>query len=463
MKMKKTLAMLLAGILTTMSLAGCGGKKAADGVTEFTIGNAPTSAQASYDNYMKKVDEFNAAHPEYKMLTSDYTYDTKNFAAKAAGGTLPTTYVSHFTEIGMISQNGYCADIAPYMEELGLIESYNPDILNVVRGENGEIWGLPHEAYCQGLTVNKKLFKEAGLVNDDGTVKFPKSWDELSEFAKQIKDKTGQAGFVIPTTDNCGGWHFINVAWSYGTKFMEQDKDGKWKATFNSPEFKKACEWLYDLRWNKDAVYTDKTAIAVADIAQIFGANQAGMMLYNPPTSVLTNTYGMTPKDIACGRLPEGPAGRYAQSGGSVVFFNADATPEQIRGALKWYIEKGGWNTEVTDETLARSEEGLKNSIEQKDIILDRPEAFPKFIEYEGRDKELELQKKYMNIEPKDYDDYFSFEDVKVTPEEPVCCQELYAVMDGIIQEIMTNQNVNLDELIKTAVNDFQSNHLDNL
>ena len=62
-----------------------------------------------------------------------------------------------------------------------------------------------------------------------------------------------------------------------------------------------------------------------------------------------------------------------------------------------------------------------------------------------------------------DYEDYASFKDVTVRPEETACCQQLYAVLDGAIQAVLTDENANIDQLTKTAVNDFQKNHLDKL
>ena len=86
----------------------------------------------------------------------------------------------------------------------------------------------------------------------DGTSKQPKDWMELVEFAKIIKHKTGKAGFIIPTTNNCGGWFFTNIAWSFGTDFMEQREDDTWEATFNTPETIEALQFIKDLKWKYD-------------------------------------------------------------------------------------------------------------------------------------------------------------------------------------------------------------------
>jgi len=54
------------------------------------------------------------------------------------------------------------------------------------------------------MYLNLELFEKAGLMNPDGTPKYPKTWDELAKFAKIIKDKTGSAGFCLLAKDNAG-------------------------------------------------------------------------------------------------------------------------------------------------------------------------------------------------------------------------------------------------------------------
>lgn len=77
--------------------------------------------------------------------------------------------------------------------------------------------------------------------------------------------------------------------------------------------------------------------------------------------------------------------------------------------------------------------------------------------------QEKEAVAEYVNINPDDYKDYYEFEGVTLKPEEPQCCQQLYSVLDSCIQEVITNENADCAELIKTAANDFQKNHLDKM
>lgn len=461
MKVKKLLSIALAAVLSATVLAGCGEKK--DEKVSITLGNAPVEGQAGYDGYMKGLEKFRAAHPDWNVESSSFVYDVKSFMVKAAAKKLPTTWWAPFTEITTIPSAGYCADISKNIKEVGLDKILNPEIMKILTGDNGEIWGLPKQPYAQGLHVNKKLFKEAGLVNEDGTVKAPQTYEEMAQYAKTVKEKTGVAGFAIPAINNCGGWHLMNIAWSYGTEFMKQDKDDKWQAAFDTDEFKSAVQWLYDMKWKYDAM-SNETALDQAGLYKTFGTEQAAMMFACPPVNELSTKYDMPIEDIACVSMPGGPKGRYAQTGGSIIMFNPDASDAEINAALTYYIEQGGFGTEITEESLATSEEYLKEDLERGKILLPSQSSVMNVcINRNGEDKLAALKDKYSNVDLKDYEDYFDFGKVTLKEEEPVCAQELYAVLDNIVQEVLTNKNANIEELIKTAVSDFQNNSLNNL
>lgn len=453
---KQIFAKMAAAVIILGTVAGCG--QTQKGVS-ITIGNWPTKEQSGYETVQKNLDMFKSKHSDWKVKTSEYVYDTKSFTTMAAGGRLPTVWAAPFTEIDLISKAGYCADISKNIKEMGMDKIINPDLLKLVTGKNGEIWGLPHNAYAQGLTINKKLFKEAGLVNEDGSVKIPQDYDELAEFAGIVREKTGQAGFVIPTMNNQGGWNFMNIAWSYGTEFMKQKSDGTWKATFDSDEFKNSLKWLYDMKWKYNA-FPEDTFIDHSKRMQYIGTYQAAMTIAAPVEQTLVTKYDMDKDDIVCTRLPKGPAGRFAQTGGAVEFFNAKESQENINAALTWYKE-GSFALEITPEQLEKSENSIKSSLESGRIVLPKS-AFPDFVNRKGEEKLNALYEKYSNIDKANYADYYSFEDVTLKAEEPVCCQQLYATIDGIIQEILTKKDVNIDNLVKTAANDFQNNYLNN-
>ena len=251
MKTKRILAAVLTMAMAAGVASGCsGGKnKAEDGKINITISDWPdTTNPTMQQRYADYVEQFKEKRPDVNIIQDTTVYaDAKTFQMKAAANQLPTMYQTHYTEIQQTIDSGYASDITEVLQERGLYDKMNPQLLELSRGKDKEVYALPTEAYMQGLTINKSLFKEAGLINPDGTVMIPDTYEQLAEYAKTIKEKTGKAGFAICTTNNCGGWQFMNIAWSYGVEFMKQKDDGKWEATFNTPECAEALQYIKDL------------------------------------------------------------------------------------------------------------------------------------------------------------------------------------------------------------------------
>lgn len=461
-KFQKSTAIGLCAVLLAAGLSGCNKSTEQTGEQEgkinISIGNWPDEtqpeAQAVREDQLEQMKE---KYPDINVIPDTYKYDTKTFTMKASANQLPTQYNTWFTEINKIIDAGYAADITDVMEQHGMTEALNPELLALMTDENGRIYGFPTDAYAQGLTINKAIFREAGLVNEDGSIMIPDTYDEVAEFSQTIREKTGKAGFVLPTTNNCGGWHFLNIAWSYGVDFMEQREDGTWEATFNTPEAVAALQYVKDLKWKYNA-FPDNTVIDQTEAEKIFATGQAAMLI-SAPSSNYSQKYGMNIDDIMIVRMPAGPAGRFAQMGGNLVMFSPTATPEQLDACFKW-LELTGYSVTLDEQGIANKEKNYQATLDQGGIVLDRS-AFQIWVDPERVEQETEIASKYTNVNPADYESYYAFEDVTLKPEEPVACQQLYAVLDGCIQEVITNENADCAALIETACHDFQVNHLD--
>ncbi len=86
--------------------------------------------------------------------------------------------------------------------------------------------------------------------------------------------------------------------------------------------------------------------------------------------------------------------------------------------------------------------------------------------ESEALKYEHELIDKYANSNPNHvrlYNEFVANCSAELQPEEPVCAQGLYGILDGCIQEVLTNKDADCKSLIEKANNDFQVNYLDNL
>ena len=364
-----------------------------------------------------------------------------------------------FTDVKANAKAGYLRDITEIMKKNGLDTALNDQMLDLVTYD-GKIYGIPDNAYAQGLEINLNLFEQAGLI-ENGKPKVPNTWQELAETAKVIREKTGKAGYALPTINNQGGWHFMNIAWSYGVEFMKQENDGSYTATFDSQEMRDALQYMYDLKWKYNAL-PDDIAIDKAGLESMFGSDEVAMMIADPPTQSLTTAYDMNIDAIYADRVPAGPSGRFAQMGGGIVVFSPEATDAQVEAALKWMKFRGKETPTITEEEKERQGKSYENDRSKNYIILPKQ---PMTIWKTGDryEEDIKLRAQYTNVKAENYENYLNMEDVTIKPEEPVCCQELYAILDKLIQEVFTNENANIDELVKTANNDFQVNHLDKM
>lgn len=462
MRGKKFLAMSMAAILALGALAGCGPKEetTSDGNVEIVIGlwPNPEANPESYETSMKNAEEFMQLYPNVTVKGDEYNYYPDTFAAKAEGGTLPTVFNAHFTEAKMMMDYEYVAPVTDELKKRGYMELMTPWILENI-SRDGEVYFLPDSMYTMGLIINMDLFEQAGLVEADGTPMAPESFDELAEVAKVITEKTGKAGFAFPTKENFGGWNFMNIAWSYGVDFMEEI-DGKWTATFDTQEFVDSLEYMRKLKW-EDGVMPVNTLVGNNDLLQMIATGEAAMTFGHPgQITSLTNTFDMDRNSIGFAKMPAGPKGRITQLGGGFRAFRNDATPEQISAVFDWLSFVGTVTPNFTDEEAAKYEEDLKIKDEKGELI-----GIQDVSVWNDKapvtQKKNEIIAKYMNVNENHIKLYNDKEGVELKPEEPVCAQNLYAMIDGLLQEVLNNKDADIAALVKQANIDFQKNYLD--
>ena len=141
------------------------------------------------------VDQFNEENPDIqiKPVFIPGSSIVSKIQTAALSGRTPALAISDIIKISLIEEAGQLVDLNPYiMEDNYNIEDFYKELL--IYGTKGdELVSLPVSSSNLGLFWNKELFEEAGL--DPQTP--PKTWEEVVEFGKIIKEKTGKNGHGI--------------------------------------------------------------------------------------------------------------------------------------------------------------------------------------------------------------------------------------------------------------------------
>lgn len=474
----KALTLTMVAGLLSLTLSGCGGTRAPEAGSTAPAASAATTASVSaeakpvtikvsnwpkpndeaqvtlYESYAAKMQE------KYSYITlerDEWGYDVSSFLPKAASGQLPTVYETFFTEADKIIKASYAADITALMKQYGFDKAINPDLLKMVE-RDGKYYGIPKDGYVMGLMYNVDLFKQAGLVDDKGVPKFPKTYEELAITAQTIKQKTGKAGFFLPTKNNQGGWMFMNIAWAYGAEF-ERQEEGKWKAVFNSPEAVAALQYVKDLKWKYDVLPANNLVDVNTDLFQMFGTGQIGMSFgLSDWGNLMVQSLKMSKDNLAMSAMPKGPAGNATLLGGGLYMFSPDATPEQLDAAFKW-LQVKGFSPQTNQESLDGLETYSKTSNEQG--LLVGPHGLRVWVNEDRIKAEQEIVDKYTNINVALFDDYMTNGSAGLHAEVPVNAQELYKALDVVIQSVMIDKNADPKALLDKAASDFQKDYLD--
>jgi multiple sugar transport system substrate-binding protein len=149
--------------------------------------------------------------------------------------------------------------------------AYYPHIVDTVTFK-GQQWGIPTAFSTKAIYWNKDLFTKAGL----DPAKPPTTWDELYADAKQIKDKTGIAGYGLPAKTMDNTMHqFMHYVYTNNGSVI--DADGK--ITLDSPQNLQALEFVKKL---VDVSEDGPSAYEQNDMTTLFSDGKVAMIEQGP-------------------------------------------------------------------------------------------------------------------------------------------------------------------------------------
>lgn len=446
--MKKLVALILT---LCLALTAC----SALAETTLKLGIYPedvdTAAVESHEFYLA---EFAKLLPDVVVEKAHYKYATDTFIPMAQAHTVPTIFETWFTEPPKLIKGKFVADITDILDGLGWTDKMNPSIRKLVSDENGRIYGVPRDGYSLGLMINAELFRDAGLVDADGIPTYPKTWEELAEYGKIIKEKTGSAGFCLLAQDNAGGWHFSNIAWCFGAKLQSQDADGKWTCDLNSKEAVAAMQYVYDLRYKYNILTADPTSENWGTGFTQLGTGACAMYIGATDAMNQIALNGLALEDFMYVGIPAGPGGAYSLFGGTPYCFSADATEDEIKAALT-YLEVMGKAPVLTDAAKAGLIADAKYRKENNIPVIDQ---FPCWVDEELNKARMDVVSEYSNVDQRMFAPFYAATTAEgnLHQEEPQETQLMYAELTKVLQAVVTEETVDIQALMDTADANFQ-------
>ena len=476
MKKINVLCLILALVMVIGLFAGCGAEKPADTTAAPVADNEGTPAPVVDDKDYKygtvhgvtwtwggkadaadatavqREEERNAMYfldtgNTRECVAFSYNYDT--VGALFEGGQMPTMFSVAATEPTRLVDAGWGRDISSAVEKVGInLDDFNQAILETYKDENGGVYGLPNSAYSMCLVANAALYREAGIVDENGNPKAPATWDEIITQSAEIKAKTGK-----------GGWFFTNIAWNFGADLCVWDADaGKFVSGVNSQATIDAITW-----WQKacasDAIVGSPATDNRSANQNMLKSGEASLILGASdfaPGMTDNTADGMPATDICYFNMPAGPGGeQYNLMGGAGYWFSSSATDEQVIAALEYLINYGTFVQEWSETAKQSSVQSWQDQrVKERAQIL----SFPVYnVPYQEEYNKLLLETSGGNGDL--YDFYAQFGTVweqankvgAMHPEEECDTQNLYQELTNILQEVSVNPDADVAALVAQA------------
>ncbi|MCD5314515.1 ABC transporter substrate-binding protein [Kineosporia babensis] len=450
LSIRATAALTFAGLAGIGLLSACGsdseGDEAAGGKVSITVASDAGLTPEAIASFDQQIASFKKTHPNIEVVREEYTWTGPTFAAKLAGGTLPDVFTVPFTDGRTLIARRQVADISEEVAELPYAGQFNETVIAAGQSEDGKISMLPTAAYGQALHYNRALFEEAGLDPDQP----PTSWSEIRSAAKQIADRTGQAGYSVMTKGNTGGWILSTEAYAMGGR-MSQAEGEKQKATIDNPGAKQALNLIRSMRWEDNSMGSN-FGYDWNSINQAFAAGKIGMYVTGGTTyENLVAQNEIEPSEYGLSVLPLEGTDAGVLGGGTLAAVSVKASEAERKAAVEWidffYMQK------------LITEDGAKRDAENRQAEK-QPVGTPQLPVF---DQATEQQRQgwiadYVDVPLEQMSHYTEAAAAQpLVPEPPVATQDLYAALDPVVQKVLTDQNANVDELLAAANTEVQT------
>lgn len=281
---------------------------------------------------------FEQENPNIDVLTINQVWEgyESTLKTRITAKDLPELTNVHLRWMYDVASDGGLADVTGFLNEIGM-ELFSPGALEGTK-VNGKYYGIPYRSSGMAFYWDKNIFKEAGL---DPEVP-PKTWDEVLQFSKIIKEKTGKPGFALDSKTIDGMFNnIITLIDSYGGQVIDKEK---MICTLDSPAGIKAAQFIYELN-KSGANIAGAVGLSNDDARQMFVQGQVAMN-YEGPWAVenlrqVGKEYGV---DYGVTFMPSGSANEigYSPLIGWAITYPSWLSPEKVeivQNFIKFVLE----------------------------------------------------------------------------------------------------------------------------
>ncbi|RUS47417.1 ABC transporter substrate-binding protein [Cohnella sp. AR92] len=195
------------------------------------------------------VKKFNESQSEIKVNFMNNNWDNyyPKLVASLAAKSAPDVAVTHVSHLAELIPTGMVEPLDELAKEAGLDWSaYGENQQNsVIR--DGQHVAVPLDTHAVVMYYNKKYLKDAGLLNDDGTIKMEPGAEGFTQMLKTLKGTlpSDVSPLIIGSNNIFTFWIWYALVAQQGGTYIN---DGK--ATINTPEGQKAMalikSWIDD-------------------------------------------------------------------------------------------------------------------------------------------------------------------------------------------------------------------------
>lgn len=210
-----------------------------------------------------------------------------------------------------------------------------PGALKSVRFDD-KLWGIPTNNETMAFIWNAAIFEAAGLDPE----KAPDTWADVVAYSRQIKEKTGKAGYGMVARVNAGNtpFRFMPMLWAHGSGALDEGEDDPTFSNImiNNEGGVQALQLCYDMYVTDQSVPASALTNTQTENQDLFIAGEIAMMISHPSeygtmqekaseaTGADKEYADVVVNNMRYGLIPQGPVKRAVVFGGSNIHIFAD-------------------------------------------------------------------------------------------------------------------------------------------